>query len=83
MSTDRKELQDRIVAFLESHAESKFEKCDENSQLLGNLGFNSLDLMMIVNDAEDEFGIIIEDGDMNNIVTVGDVVDLVARKSEG
>lgn len=80
MEMNRQELLDRIVSFLREHAETALENCGENSQLLADLGFNSLDLLTIVNDAEDEFGIVIDDEDMAELVTVGDVVDLVARK---
>ncbi|MBQ6322691.1 MAG: acyl carrier protein [Lachnospiraceae bacterium] len=82
MKMSRQELYDRIVVFLQEHAENTLENVDENAQLLADLGFNSLDLMNLVNDAEDEFGIVIDDEDMEKIVTVGDVVDLVDRKTE-
>ena len=77
---NREDLVVKVVAFLREHAEEELEKGDENCQLQGDLGFNSLDLMNIVNDAEDEFDIVIEDEDMDKIVTVGDVVNLIAQK---
>ena len=77
---NRQELLDRVMVFLQEHAEEELVICDENCQLQGNLGFNSLDLMNIVNDTEDEFNIVIEDEDMDRIITVKDVVDLIARK---
>ena len=77
---NREDLLVKVVAFLRERAEEELEKCDENCQLQGDLGFNSLDLMNIVNDAEDEFDIVIEDEDMDKIVTVGDVVNLIAQK---
>lgn len=77
---NREDLLVKVAAFLREHAEEELEKCDENCQLQGDLGFNSLDLMNIVNDAEDEFDIVIEDEDMDKIVTVGDVVNLIAQK---
>ncbi len=79
---NREELLNKVVVFLQEHAETELEDISESSQLLGGLGFNSLDLMNIVNDAEDEFGIVIEDDDMLKIVTVGDIVDLIKQKSE-
>lgn len=74
-------LLDRVIAFLQDHAETELEGVSENSQLVADLGFNSIDLMNIVNDAEDEFEIIIDDDDMLKIVTVGDVVSLIAKKT--
>ena len=74
-------LLDRVIAFLQDHAETELKGVSENSQLVADLGFNSIDLMNIVNDAEDEFEIIIDDDDMLKIVTVGDVVSLIAKKT--
>lgn len=80
MSTDRQDLFEEIVEFLKEYSESDMEDVNEDTQLLADIGFNSLDLMRIVNDAEDEFEIVIDDDDLKNIVTVGDVVDLIASK---
>lgn len=82
MTITRNELLNRITDFLRDHAENDLGNFGEDSQLLADLGFNSLDLMTIVNDAETEFNIVIEDEDMDKIVTVGDVVDLIASKTE-
>ena len=52
-----------------------------DSQLIADLGFNSLTLLDMVNDAEDEFGISISDDELPGIVTIGDVVELLKRKN--
>lgn len=77
------ELQEKIIAFLKEHMETELEKIDENSQLIADLGFSSLDVMVIVNDAEDEFGIVIDDEEMKKITTVGDVFKIVESKKRG
>ena len=80
---NREELMKKIISFLNEYAEDTLEDCNENSQLIADLGFNSLDLISIVNDLEEEFNIVIDDADMDAIVTVKDVVDLIEKKKEG
>lgn len=82
MDAKRQELMDEISEFLRSHTENDLGDFDEDSQLLADLGFNSLDFLTIINDAEVEFDIVIDDEDLEDIVTVGDVVDLVMNKME-
>ena len=47
----------------------------EDSVLTDDLGLTSLDLISIVGDVEDSFGISVEDEAMESIETVGDVLD--------
>ena len=47
----------------------------EDSVLTDDLGLTSLDLISIVGDVEDSFGIRVEDEAMESIETVGDVLD--------
>ena len=83
METKRQELLNRVKDFLLEHAESEFTDFSEKSQLIADLGFNSLDLMEIVNDAEDEFSVLIDDNDIYKIITVSDFIDIVEKKANG
>lgn len=83
METKRQELLNRVRDFLLEHAESEFTDFSEKSQLIADLGFNSLDLMEIVNDAEDEFSVLIDDNDIDKIITVSDFIDIVEKKANG
>lgn len=49
----------------------------EGSVLTDDLGLTSLDLISIVGDVEDSFGISVEDEAMDSIETVGDVLDYI------
>ena len=49
----------------------------EGSVLTDDLGLTSLDLISIVGDVEDSFGISVEDEAMESIETVGDVLDYI------
>lgn len=45
-----------------------------------DLGADSLDVMELVDDLEREFGIAIEEGDLDKIKTVGDAVRYIASR---
>ena len=48
---------------------------------LDELEIDSLDLVELAQIIEDEYGVEIADSDMDTLKTVGDVVDLVARRA--
>ena len=52
-------------------------RVSEDSSLTEDLGLTSLDLISIVGDIEDSFGISVEDEAMDSIETVGDVLDYI------
>ena len=52
-------------------------RVSEDSSLTEDLGLISLDLISIVGDIEDSFGISVEDEAMDSIETVGDVLDYI------
>lgn len=54
----------------------------EGSVLTDDLGLTSLDLISIVGDVEDSFGISVEDEAMESIETVVDVLDYIEGRLE-
>lgn len=51
-----------------------------NSELINDLGINSLELADFVLLCEERFDIVIEDDDVQNFVTVADVVEYLSKK---
>ena len=49
----------------------------EDSKLEADLGLSSLDMVSIVTDFEDAFGIEISDRDLRNFVSVGDITSFL------
>ena len=45
------------------------------AELTNDLGINSIELADLIMMCEDKFGVEIEDDDIHNFVTIGDVVD--------
>lgn len=56
------------------------EDITPSAELINDLGINSLELADMVLLCEERFDITIEDDEVRNFVTVGDVVDFLAAK---
>lgn len=57
--------------------EDKSIEITEDSRLLADLKFNSLDLINLVCEVEDEFDIEIPDKKLKTLITVRDVLDFI------
>ena len=51
------------------------------AELTGDLGINSLELADLVYACEEKFGVEIDDDDLRNFITVGDVVRYLEAKA--
>ncbi|MEL7571123.1 MAG: acyl carrier protein, partial [Eubacteriaceae bacterium] len=51
-----------------------------NTSFIDDLGADSIDLLELVLAFEDEFGIQIDEDDIKNIRTVGDIVEYIENK---
>ncbi len=49
----------------------------KNSKVIADLGADSLDIVELVMALEDEFGVSVDEDKVQNLVTVGDIVDLI------
>ena len=56
------------------------ETVGPDSQLIADLGLNSLELLEIINDIEEKNHLTISDEELNNIITVGDMAELIKIK---
>lgn len=53
------------------------------TRLREDLDLGSLQAVTLVMDLEDEFGIVVEDEELESLVTVGDIADLIESKLPG
>ena len=51
------------------------EMINEQSNLISDLNFDSMDIIMLINELEAEFDINIDIDDFSEITTVGDIVE--------
>lgn len=69
-----------VINFLKEHTTKDLADVSPETKLQENLGLNSLELMGIANDAEDEFNIVIEDEELANLHTIKDLMELLQNK---
>ncbi len=77
-STSKVQIEQRVIAALAEFGEER-----ENLSLdarFADLDVDSLDLVELAQIVEDEYGIEVRDSDLDQVETVGDVVDLVSQR---
>ena len=73
------EIIDRLKNIVTQYSDANTE-ITSSSLLANDLGLNSFDLVSLVCEVEDEFSVEIPDRAIPQLVTVGDVVDYVAKQ---
>ena len=63
-----------LKKFLVEELHVKADDVTMEAELSGDLGINSLELADLVYLCEEKFNVVIDDEDLNNFITVGDVV---------
>lgn len=65
---------EKIQAMLSESLNVPIEKVTPDAKILEDLGADSLDVVELLSQLEDEYGIIIPDDEVETLVTVADVV---------
>ena len=73
---------DRVKKMLVEDLNVEESEITLDSELINDLGINSLELADLVCSCEEEFGIEIDDDDLRGFITVGDVVKYLEEKAE-
>lgn len=68
---------DKIKNILSSQFGIDEDQISESTDVVNDLGADSLDVMEMMMSVEDEFGIMIEDEEIAEMKTVGDVVNYI------
>ena len=76
---ERAEIISQILAILEDVAEVSPD--DVNSVLMDDLDLSSMEILTIVADLEETFGLRIPEKELRNFVTIGDLVDYLAANA--
>lgn len=76
---DRSQMLEKIREAFVDQVNVDGEAVVESASLIDDLGADSLDLLQLVTELEDEFDIAIPDEDFEAIVTVGDVLDEIEK----
>ena len=77
---ERAEIISQITAILEDVAEVSPEDVTESSVLMDDLDLSSMEILTVVADLEETFGLRIPEKELRNFVTISDLADyLVAH----
>ena len=68
---------DKIKSILSSQFGIDEDQITENTDVVNDLGADSLDVVEMLMSVEDEFGLMIEDEEIADMKTVGDVVNYI------
>ncbi len=71
---------DKIKDILEKQLGIDKSKITEDSDIIKDIGADSLDIVEFLMDAENEWGITIEEEDVKNLHTIGDVVKYIESR---
>lgn len=72
---------EKITAILAEQLDADAESMTNDTKIADDLGADSLDLVDLLMSIEDEFGVEIPDEEVENLSTIGDVVDYIAKNS--
>ena len=68
---------EKIADIVSKQLGADFDDIDENTNIMDDLGADSLDVVEIIMAIEDEYGIEVPDEKLENVKTVGDVVGYI------
>lgn len=71
---------EKVREILLNHTQASADEIELNTELVKDLGLNSLDVVSLIIDFEDKFGIEISDRTIRDFVTVGDIVRYLEKR---
>jgi acyl carrier protein len=73
---------DKVRELLATQFETDISKINEETDIAGDLGADSLDLVEMIMMLEEEFGIVITDESIYNYKTVGEITNFIEETLE-
>ncbi|MBO5200768.1 MAG: acyl carrier protein [Clostridia bacterium] len=73
---------EKITEILAEQLSADQESMTMDTKIAEDLGADSLDLVDLLMSIEDEFGVEIPDEEVENLHTIGEVVDYIAKNTE-
>ena len=72
----------KIYSVIRSSTETECELCDDLN-LITQMGLSSVEVMLMLSDLEDAFGIDLPVSEMRNVATVGQLCQMVQQTFQG
>jgi len=73
-------LEEKVIAIIMEQLEVTKEECKPEAAFIEDLGADSLDLVELIMEMEENFGLQISDDDLAKIRTIGDVIAYMKSK---
>ncbi len=71
---------EKIKEVLAQYVETEPDEITEDSRLVEDLGLSSYALMSLMGDLEEQFGITVDEAELTEIRTIGDVIAYIKSK---
>jgi len=81
MPWNRKTVENKVVAVFTKHRQAEVE-VNDSTKIVADLGLDSLGVMEVVSEIEDEFKLVIPDEALKQIETVGHVISTISERLE-
>lgn len=78
--TDRHEIWNKLVEFLESDTDVRIDEVNDSLPLREGLGLDSVDLVGIIMRIEGHYRIRLSHGELERVTTIGALLDLIQAK---
>jgi len=77
---DKAEIQDKVCSILAEHFDKDASQLSPSTRFVEDLDADSLELVEVVLELEEEFETTIGEDETENLKTIGEAVDLIASK---
>lgn len=78
----RKEIKEIVFRTLTDVIADDEVEITENSNIMDDLDMDSIEMQEVLSDLEDEFDIEILDSMLKRMITIGDIIDIIAELQE-
>ncbi|MBP1710796.1 MAG: acyl carrier protein [Deltaproteobacteria bacterium] len=75
------ELEEKVIQLVMEQLDVTREQCKLEASFIDDLGADSLDLVELIMEMEEKFGVEIADEELEKIRTIQDVVDFIRAKN--
>jgi acyl carrier protein len=81
MTWDRKSVESKVIEVFVKYREAQVD-IDTSTRIVADLGIDSLGVMEVLSDLEDEFELVIPNDSLKQFETVGDVISAITERLE-
>ncbi len=71
---------DKIKEILAQYADVELDDVTEDSRLAEDLGLSSFSMMSMMGELEEAFGITVDEAELTEVATIGDVMEYIKKK---